>query len=99
MENTVFAGNLKRFAHFRFRRTGPEDIENGFLTGSPGRFADFRVRRTGPEKFVWQKSYAVWQLSDRPVSCSGRLMTEPESFFGGSPTPFAHFRVRTPLGI
>ena len=90
---------VKRFAHVRFCRTGPEDIDNGFLPGRPRRFADFRVRRTGPEKFVCQKSYAVWQFSDRPVKFSGRLMTEPERFFGGSPMPFAHFRVRTPFGI
>ena len=70
-----------RFAHFRFRRTGPEDIEYSFLTGSPKRFADFRVRGTGPEKFFGLKAYAVWQFSDRPVIFSGRLMTEPEKFF------------------
>ena len=63
------------------------------------RFADFRVRRTGPENFFRQKFYAVRPFSHRPVKFSGRLMTEPESFFGRSPMPFAHFRVRTPFGI
>ena len=66
---------------FGFVGLGPKTSITVFLTGSPRRFADFRVRRTGPEKFVWQKSYAVWQLSDRPVKFSGRLMTEPEKFF------------------
>ena len=63
------------------------------------RFADFRVRQTGPENIVGRKSQAILPLSGWPVKLSGRLMTEPERFFGGSPMPFAHFRVHTPFGI
>ena len=83
----------------RFSRTGPEDIHESFFAGSLMRFADFRARQTGPENIFVHKSQAILPLAGWPVKLSGRLMTEPERFFGGSPMPFAHFRVHTPFGI
>ena len=99
MEKSFWIGSCKRFANFGFRRIGAEDFQNDVFATSLKRFPHFRVRRTRPEKFVLQKSYGIWPLSGWSVNFSGRLMTGPESFFGGSPMPFAHFRVRTPFGI
>ena len=79
IEEALFDRTSKAVCAFSVSSDWARKLPVRFFSGSLRRFADFRVRRTGPEISVWQKSYAVWQLSGRPVKFSGRLMTEPES--------------------